>query len=321
MTTRAPQAPALADIHAAAKLLAPYIVRTPLLEFDTGGPTRKIFLKLENLQSTGVFKVRPIGNILLQTGQETMTGRCYTASSGNAGLALAWIAARLELNATVYAPESAPQDKLAAIRNIGSHVELMPDTEWWQIVESGHHPDDPGLYVDAVRHPLALAGSGTIGVEIVEQISDADTVIMPFGGGGLCCGIAAAIRALKPDMRIIIAESDAAAPLTAAMQAGRPVPVEVQSSFISGAGAPTVLPEMWPLINELIDDSIVVPVGAVADAIRRLFTHGKVIAEGAGAIAVAGALSGGRDFRRTVCIVSGGNIDPGLVAAILRDQD
>ena len=163
-----------------------------------------------------------------------------------------------------------------------------------------------------------MAGNGTIGLEIIEQAPDVDTVIIPFGGGGLSCGIAAAIRAIKPDTRIIVAESDAATPLTAALQAGQPVTVEMQPSFISGAGASSVLEEMWPLVNELVDDTVVVSVANVANAMRLLFERCKVIAEGAGAIALAAALADKQPSGKTVCIVSGGNIDPEIMAAILK---
>ena len=310
--------PALGDVRAAAKAIAPYVVRTPLIRLNVSGYTGEILLKLENLQAIGVFKARPIANILLNARPELLQTGVYTASSGNAGLALAWMARKLDLAAKIYMPDFTPADKVAAIRNLGATIQQLPGQEWWEIILNGGHAHDPGMYVDAVRNPLAIAGSGTIGVEIAEQAPDADSVIVPFGGGGLSCGIAAAIRAVKPDMRVIVAESDAAAPLTAALRAGRPVPVNMQQSFIFGAGAPIVLREMWPLINGLIDDSVVVTVSAVASAVRELFTTAKVIAEGAGAISVAGALSAGRVFRKTVCVVSGGNINSDTLTAILR---
>ena len=277
-------------------------------------------MKLENLQAIGAFKVRPMGNALLNADPAALQNGVYTASSGNAGLGLARIANELNLAATVYAPDTAPEDKLTAIGKIGADVQLLSEGEWWQIIENSSHPHDPGVYVDAVRNPSEMAGNGTIGLEIFEQCPDVETVIIPFGGGGLSCGIAASIRALKPDTRIIVAESDAATPLTSALQAGRPVMVEVTPSFISGAGAPSVLEEMWPLVNELIDDTIVVPVADVANAMRSLFERNKIVAEGAGAIAPAAALAADRTLGKTVCIVSGGNIDPEVMAAILQQQ-
>jgi len=320
MTMKAASAPTLADIRAAAERLAPYTIRSPLLQLQTGGLTGEIFLKLENLQAIGAFKSRPMGSALLNADKASLQNGVYTASSGNAGLGLAWMAQRLELAATVYAPASAPRDKLAAIRRLGAQVRTLSNDEWWQIIETGVHADDPGMYIDAVRDPAALAGNGTIGLEIVAQCPDVETVIVPFGGGGLSCGIAAALRALQPEARVVVAESEAATPLTAALQAGRPVAVEMRSSFISGAGAQSVLAEMWPLVSDLIDETIVVPVARVADAIRLLFLRNKVIAEGAGAIATAAALAPGRDFGKAVCVVSGGNIDAEVMEAILRQQ-
>ena len=320
MILKALSAPALADMRAAAEALMPYINRTPLLQLIRSGQSSEIFLKLENLQPIGAFKVRPIGNVLLHADSATLQNGVYTASSGNAGLGLAWMAQQLGLSATVYAPDTSPPDKLAAIRKFGVRLELLSESEWWEIIERGSHANDPGIYVDAVRNPLAMAGNATIGLEIIEQCPDVDTVIIPFGGGGLSCGIAAAIRALQPDTRIIVAESDAATPLTAALQAGRPVTVEVKPSFISGAGAPSVLEEMWPLVRELVDDTVVVPVADAANAIRLLFERNKVVAEGAGAIALAAALARNGKFGKTVCVVSGGNIDPEIMAVILRNQ-
>jgi threonine dehydratase len=288
------------------------------MQMKHGGRSSPIFLKLENLQAIGAFKVRPMGNVLLNADPAALRKGVYTASSGNAGLGLAWMANELRLAATVYAPDTAPADKLAAIRSLGAQVQLLSAREWWQIIQNSGHPDDPGVYVDAVRDPSALAGNGTIGLEIIERAPDVDTVIMPFGGGGLSCGIAAAIRALKPDTRIIVAETDAAAPLTAALQAGRPVTVEMLPSFISGAGAPAVLEEMWPLVRELVDATVVVPVADVANAIRLLFERSKVIAEGAGAIALAAALASDDRVGKTVCLISGGNIDAEVMAAILK---
>jgi threonine dehydratase len=318
MTNKALKAPALSEIQAAATALAPFVIRSPLMPLQHDGRSGDIFLKLENLQAIGAFKCRPMGNVLLNADSAQLQKGVYTASSGNAGLGLAWMARELGLAATVYAPESAPPDKLAAIRALGAQVRTLPDNQWWQIIEGCGNPDDSGLYVDAVRDPAAQSGNGTIGLEIFDQAPDVDTVIVPFGGGGLSCGIAAAMRALQPDTRIIVAESDAATPLTAAMQAGRPVPVEHKPSFISGAGAVSVLEEMWPLVSELVDDTVVVTVADVAAAVKLLFERNKIVAEGAGAIALAAALANEGAYGKSVCIVSGGNIDPAGMTAILK---
>lgn len=318
MPAVAPSAPTLDEVRAAAILLAPFIVRTPLLRLNVPDTPNEIFLKLENLQPIGVFKVRSMGNAMLSADEGALRNGVYTASSGNAGLGLAWMAQHLDIPATVYAPGSAPVAKLDAVRDFGASVQLLDDDEWWQIIENGGHPSDPGMYVDAVRSPAALAGNATIGLEIVEDLQDVDTVVVPFGGGGVACGISSAIRAVKADTRIIVAESDAATPVTAAFEKGRPVSVAMQPSFISGAGAPSVLTEMWPLVSKLVDSTVVTPVSEVADAVRLLFEKNRIVAEGAGAIPVAGALANRAGFGKTVCVVTGGNIDPNVMAKILQ---
>lgn len=313
------KSPTLNEIRTAANALAPYVVRTPLLRLNGYDGPSDIFLKLENLQPIGVFKVRSMGYAMLTAGEDALHHGVYTASSGNAGLGLAWMAQKLGFPATVYAPDSAPQAKLDAVRKFGATVRVLDQEQWWQIIESGAHPDDPGLYVDAVRSPAALAGNATIGLEIAEDLPDVDTVIVPFGGGGVACGIASAFRAHKPDTRLIVAESEAATPVTAALAAGRPVPVTMEPSFISGAGAPFVLSEMWPLVSNLVDGTLVSTVPEVAAAIKRLFENNQVVAEGAGAISVAGAVGNKQGTGKTVCVVTGGNIDKDVMAKILRE--
>ena len=266
MIDATPIAPTLNEIRAAADRLAPYIIRTPLLRLNTPSGAGEIYLKLENLQPIGVYKVRSMGNVMLAAHPDSLRNGAYTASSGNAGLGLAWIARQLGITARIYAPQSSPAAKLDAIRKFGAHIHLLSDDDWWQIIVSGGHPTDPGMYVDAVRSPAALAGNGSLGLEVIEQLPGVDTLFIPFGGGGIACGIAAAIRAKKPATRIIVAESDAATPATAALKAGRPVPVSMKPSFISGAGAPSVLDEMWPLVREFVDDTAVVSVAQVAAA-------------------------------------------------------
>lgn len=320
MTVATIRAPTLNDIRAAASLLAPYIVRTPLLRLNASGSTNEIYLKLESLQPTGAFKVRCMGNAMFALDKHALRHGVYTASSGNAGLGLAWAADKLGVPARVYVPAGAPERKLEAMRQLGAQVQPLSFDDWWEIIVNCRHPADSGYYVDAVRSLPAMAGNGTIGLEIAEEMSDVDTIIIPFGGGGVSCGIASAMRALKPDVRIIVAESDTAAPLTAALNAGKPVPGKVEPSFISGAGAPVVLQEMWPLVKELVDCTIVVPVSEVVDAVRLLLEQNHVVVEGAGALAVAAALSAGCATGKTVCVVTGGNIDHKVLCDILSQQ-
>jgi len=320
MTQFTVRAPALDKIQAAANLLKPYVVRTPLLRLNTPDASPEIYLKLENLQEIGAYKVRSMGHVMLTAGDAATRSGVYTASSGNAGLGLAWMARKLGLMARVYAPEGSPSAKLDAIRACGAEAHLLDPDDWWEIIQNRGHRTDPGMYVDAVRDPAALAGNGTIGLEILQQLPDVSQLFIPFGGGGVACGIAAAIRALKPGTRIIVAESDAASPATAAFAAGKPVSVEVRPSFISGAGAPSVLEEMWPLITEVVDGTRVVPVSKVAAAIRFLCKHNHVIAEGAGAIPVAAAMADDSLRGKTVCVVTGGNIDIDIIVKILQQR-
>lgn len=315
----APSAPSIAEIRAAATLLIPFSVRTPVLQLQNHGSSCEIFLKLENLQTIGAFKVRPVGNVMLNADPATLKEGVYTASTGNAGIAVAWMATKLGISSTVYAPKAAPKEKLEMIRAFGARVVILSEENWWRVIKDSHHPNDPGLYVDAVRDPLAIAGNGTIGLEIMEQLPDVETIVLPFGGGGLTSGVATAVKALKPDTRIVVAESATSTPVTAALRAGRPVSVPMEPTFISGAGAESVLDEMWPLVNELIDETCVIAVASVAGSIRRLFESQKVIAEGAGAIALAAALANKSEYGRTVCIISGGNIGAELMAQILQD--
>lgn len=314
-------APTLSDIRAAAELLFPHIIQTPLVCLGPGRARENTFLKLENLQPAGSFKVRPVGNAVLSADIEKLPHGVYTASSGNAGLSLAWAAQKMGVPATVYAPASAPSGKLEAIRDMGARLELLTDEQWWQIILHGQHAADAGRYIDAVRDSAALAGNGTIGLEIVAQCPDVDTVIVPFGGGGVACGVAAAVRAVKPGVRVLVAECTTAAPLTAAFAAGRPVGIDVQPSFISGAGAPAVLAEMWPMLRELVDGTVTCSLSAVRSAIRYLFTQNRVVAEGAGAIPVAASLSRSEPAERTVCVVTGGNIDAQVMADILLSAE
>ena len=168
-----------------------------------------------------------------------------------------------------------------------------------------------------VCDPNVIAGNGTIGLEILEDLPDVDTVVVPFGGGGLSCGVASAIRAVRPETRILAGEVETAAPLDASLRAGRPQPVEYRASFVDGIGGKCVLDPMWPLVRDLLDGSIVVSLGQVTEAIRLLASRNRVIAEGAGACSVAAALTGSAPGDKIVCVVSGGNIDVAKLAAIL----
>ncbi len=307
----------LAEIRAAQKRLAGVAVRTPLLRCDAAPDGRELWLKLENLQPIGSFKVRPIGNAVLSRKAAVLERGIYTSSSGNSALGVAWMARRLGIKATAVVPDNAPGTKLAGLRRLGAKIIMLPYAEWWQVIETGQHAGLDGLYVDAVRDPASLAGDGTIGVEIAEDAPELDAVFIPFGGGGLASGIGCALKVLRPEVKIVVCELASAQPLRAAMAAGRPVAVSADPGFVSGVGYGAVLPEMWPLVSSMVDSVVTVTLDQVEAAIGTMVSANHVIAEGAGAVSVAAALFGEHDHRRVCAVVSGGNLDPALLAHIL----
>ena len=307
----------LADIRAAHRRLNKVALRTPLMRCDAAPAGRDVWLKLENLQQIGSFKVRPIGNAVLSRESSMLDRGIYTSSSGNSALGVAWMARKLGIGATAVVPDNAPEAKLAGLRKLGAHVIVLPYAQWWQVIETGRHDGLDGLYVDAVRDPAALAGDGTIGVEIAEDAEQIDAVFIPFGGGGLACGIASALKALRPSVRIVVCELASAQPLQAALAAGRPVNVEAAPGFVSGVGYGRVLAEMWPLVSSLVDEVVTVTLEQVKAAIRVMVATNHVVAEGAGAVSVAAALYGAHSHQRVCAVVSGGNLDPAQLAEIV----
>lgn len=305
------------DVLAAQARIAGVAVRTPAVRCEAAPDGLALDLKLEPLQPINSFKLRPIGNAVLARPAGELAGGLYTSSSGNSALAVAWMARRLGLPAAALVPEATPEAKLAGLRRLGARVERLAFDDWWRAIETGGLPGWRGCYIDAVRDPAALAGDGTIGIEILEQCPDVEAIFTPFGGGGLASGIAIAARALKPDVKVIACEIDTAAPFAAALDAGEVVKIPFDAGFVTGVGFGQVLPEMWPLVSEMIDGSMTVTLDEVAAAIRVMAERNRVIAEGAGAIPVAAALSGRHGFRRVCAVVSGGNLDNGALKTIL----
>jgi threonine dehydratase len=317
----------LEAIRAARARIAPHVTRTPLIRLDAaprgaagGGGTAdapQIWLKLETLQPIGSFKLRGASNALALADPASLARGVWTASAGNMARGVAWQARRLGVPCTVVAPDHAPAAKLDPVRELGAEIVLAPFEEWFQILEHGRFRDLEGLFVHPVCDGAVVAGNGTIGLEIVEDLPEADTVLVPFGGGGLACGIASALSATAPAVRVVACEVATAAPLAASLAAGAPARVDYRASFVDGIGAPFVLAAMWPLIERLIERSIVSPLAEVASAVRLLAERAHVIAEGAGATPVAAALSGEAGGAKIVCVVSGGNIDAAKLSTIL----
>ncbi|HSP95597.1 MAG TPA: threonine/serine dehydratase [Thermoanaerobaculia bacterium] len=295
-------------------------IRTPLVRLNVEDAPAEIWLKLENLQPIGSFKLRGAGNAMSLAPHDALGKGVYTASAGNMAQGVAWNARRLGIPCTVVVPDNAPQTKLAAIERLGAKAVKLPYARWWQVLEDHGYPGIEGLFIHPVSDPAVIAGNGTIGLEILEDLPDVDAVVVPFGGGGLSCGIAAALRALSPATRVFASEVETAAPFAASLAAGRPVAIDHTPSFVDGIGGRSMLPEMWPLANQLLAGSLVVSVAQAAASVRLLAERNRVIAEGAGATSVAAAILGKAGTGKVVCVISGGNIDPSKLAKILNGE-
>ena len=305
-----------AQIERARETIAGAAIRTPLVRLEVDGPA-EIWLKLENLQPIGSFKIRGAVNAIRQASHVETAKGVVTASAGNMAQGVAWAARELGVPATVIAPESAPQTKLDAIERLGGTVVKVPYERWWEIVLTSQFDEAEGFFVHPVQNERVMAGNGTIGLELAEDLPDADAVLVPWGGGGLFTGIASALAALRPDTKAYAVQPETGAAVTAALEAGEPREAEFQPSFVDGAGAKVVLPAMWERARPLVAGAYTVSLDETAAAVRLLAERARVIAEGAGALAVAAAVSGQVPGRKLVCIVSGGNIDSDRLQVIL----
>lgn len=295
-------------------------IRTPLLRLNADIPGARIYLKLENLQPWGSFKIRPAVNALKTMDPIRLRQGVLSASSGNFGQGLAYAARLLGIPATLAVPDGASQTKLDALTELGAKVIRLPFDEWWAVLTSRRCPGEEGTFIHPVAETAVLAGNATVGAEILEQLPECDTVLVPFGGGGLICGIGSVMRRLKPAVRMIAVESEAAQPAGAALKNGRPVQVPHQKSFVDGMGSTTVLEEMWPLLRQTADAASCVSFVQIAAAIRLLAGRHHIIAEAAGAVALAAAMAGLGGQGNIVCIISGGNLDAARLAGILSGQ-
>jgi threonine dehydratase len=307
-------------IEAARERIRDVVVRTPLVRLNVDDAPAEVWLKLENLQPVGAFKLRGAANAVLTTDPALLADGIWTASAGNMSQGVAWMARRLGIPAAVVVPEQAPQTKLAATRRLGAEIQEAPFEEWFDVFFTHEREGMHGRFVHAFDDPAVMAGNGTIAYELVEDLPEFDAVVVPYGGGGLANGIAVALRELRPQAKLYAAEVDTGAPLAASLAAGQPTRVPYAHSFVDGIGSAQVLPSMFEQSRELLDGSLVVSLDEVADAVRLLVERNRVVAEGAGAAGVAAALTGRAGDGRVVCIVSGGNIDAAVLARILLGE-
>jgi threonine dehydratase len=310
----------LEEIKRARGIIAADALRTPLVRLHAPESPAEIFLKLENLQPIGSFKIRGATNAIRQASPDAVAKGVLTASAGNMAQGVAWAARALAVPCTIIVPETAPQTKLAAIERLGGKYIKVPFERWWKTMEESSFPGLEGLFVHPVEDEKVMAGSGTIGFEIIEELPNPDVVLIPWGGGGLSTGIASVLRRLAPSAKIYAVETETAAPLSASLEAGSIQTVDYQRSFVDGIGSKTLLPKMWPIARELLDGAFTASLDEIADAIRMLVERNRVVAEGAGACPVAVALSGKAGSGRIVCVVSGGNIDAAKLTQILTGK-
>lgn len=305
--------PTVDEVRAAHARIHGLAIRTPLLRLP-GEPST--WLKLENLQPIGSFKIRGAGNAMRRMPSSALAGGVCTASAGNMAQGVAWCAREMGVACRVVVPEHAPRAKTDAVERLGAGVIRVPFPDWWRVMET----HDPGAVQGAFVHPVenndVMAGNGTVALEILEDLPGVDAVVVPYGGGGLISGIGSVLRRLRPQCRVLAAEVATAAPLRVSLDAGAPSAIEHSPSFVDGIGGRSVLPAMWPLVRQVVDDSVVVGLDEVEEAIRSLARSARVVAEGAGAASLAAARRA-RPDGTVVCVVSGGNLDATVLARLL----
>jgi threonine dehydratase len=309
--------PTVAQVREARQSIAGAAIRTPLVRLNTSDAAAEIYLKLENLQPIGSFKIRGAANAIAHMSAAQLERGVVTASAGNMAQGVAWRARELGIRCTVIAPDTAPQTKISAIERLGGRVVKVSFDDWWRAFDERSYPGVEGTFIHAFDDLNVMAGNGTIALEILEDLPDVDAVVIPWGGGGLTCGIASVLRELKPKCKIFTAEVATAAPLVAAWKEGSPQVIEPQRSFVDGVGGKSVFPQMFERAKRLIDGPLVAQVQEVASALRLIAERNRVVAEGAGATPVACALAGRASVGKVVCVVSGGNLDLQKLAEIL----
>lgn len=311
---------ALAEIEAARERIAGTVLRTPLVRLDTGPGGPDIRLKLENLQPTNSYKIRGGANAVARLGEDERARGVWTVSAGNAGQAIAFAARAAGIPCTVVAIETAPQTKLDRMAALGARIVPVPYAVAWQAVTDHAFEGMDGTFIHPFDNHDFIAGHATMGLEILEDAPDVRAVIAAIGGGGLITGVGSAIKALRPDVGLYGAEPETAAPYALSRREGGPRPFpEWQASFVDGAGGQSLIPRMWERMLPLVDGALVVSLDQTRQAMRLLAEKARVIAEGAGALAPAAALTGEAGEGPIVCVVSGGNIDLAKFSSLIAD--
>lgn len=300
----------LAEIEEARARIASTIIRTPLVKLELGPEFPDIRLKLENLQPINAYKLRGAANAVAMLSESERKRGVWTISAGNAGQGVAYAARKAGVPCTVVVIETAPAAKIARMQALGAQLVLVPYEVAWKALDDRAYPGVEGTFVHPFDDHNFIAGHGTMGIEILEDAPDTKAVIAGIGGGGLITGVGSAIKALRPDIKIFGVEPETAAPVAQSLAAGSPqVFKDWKASFVDGAGGQSVFPRMWERMRPILDGCIVVSLEETKQAMRLLAEKARVIAEGAGALSLAAALTGKAGRGPIVAIVSGGNID------------
>jgi threonine dehydratase len=308
----------LADILAARQRIQGTIVRTPLVRLPLPPGSPDVRLKLENLQPINAYKLRGAANAVALLSDEERQRGVWTISAGNAGQGVAYAARQAGVPCTVVAIETAPAAKLERMQALGARLVLVAYDVAWRALEERAFPGVEGTFVHPFDDHDFIAGHATIGLEILEDAPDTAAVVAAIGGGGLITGVASAVKALAPEVKVWGAEPETAAPAALSFRMGSPQTfAQWQPSFVDGAGGQSVFPRMWQRMAPLVEGSIVVSLEETRSAMRLLAERVRVIAEGAGALAPAAALSGRAGPGPVVAIVSGGNIDLSKFAELI----
>jgi threonine dehydratase len=311
----------LHDIEEARQRIAGTVLRTPLVRLDLGPDGPDIRLKLENLQPTNAYKIRGAANAVAALSEDERASGVWTISAGNAGQGVAYAARAAGIPCSIVAIETAPQTKLDRMRALGATIVPVSYEEAWRAAEAHAFDGMDGVFIHPFDNHDFIAGHGTMGLEILEEAPDVRTVIAAIGGGGLITGVGSAIKALRPDVRILGAEPETAAPYALSLREGAPSKFpDWQASFVDGAGGQSVTERMWERMQAVVDGAITVSLDQVRDAMRLMAEKARVISEGAGALALAAALRGEAGDGPIVCIVSGGNIDLAKFSDLISDR-
>ena len=311
---------ALEDIEEARNRIKGTVLRTLLVRIEAGGRS-DVFLKLENLQPTNAYKIRGATNAVARLSDEERSRGVWTISAGNAGQGVAYAARAFGVSCSVVAIETAPQTKLDRMRALGAEIVPVSYEQAWKAAEAHQFEGMTGTFVHPFDNYDFIAGHGTMGMEIVEDLPDVRTMIAAIGGGGLITGVGSAVKALRPGAKVIGAEPETAAPYAHSLQAGGPSKFpNWQASFVDGAGGQSVTERMWERMAPVVDRAITVTLDETRDAMRLIAEKSRTIAEGAGALSLAAAVKDQELEGPIVCVVSGGNIDLAKFAELISDR-